>query len=322
MTTTTRGTEAGERDVPVVYEYASANLVIEECETGTACGDPPRGGGADAGGRRAPGRRGATVPKAPATVWVASLAKEPPGEPAGKPPGKRPGKASGNSGKRSRRRFTKVSALRRAERTGDGAPPKRSRVRGALWAVPAVVAVALAVLLALVWRENGSLSDEADQRRELSGAAGRVAATFFNWDHQHMDQSFAAKYRLLTPAAADAIKPTAGTLTEYFRTNKVSSKAVVNGVYPGEAKRGGATVVVVINTKVTTATTIQSNTGATLALNMKRVGGRWLAENITLLASGVESTTDQNGKPLAKGKGSGTGAGTGTLPGTVPSSKP
>jgi hypothetical protein len=72
---------------------------------------------------------------------------------------------------------------------------------------------------------------------------------------------------------------------------------------------------VIINTKVTTAKSVQSNTGATVAISMKRVSGRWLANNITLLGSGVESNTDQNGKPKA-------GNSSPLLPGTSPSAQP
>jgi len=164
---------------------------------------------------------------------------------------------------------------------------------------PTVALVALGIVLVVIWRQNARMSDSARQRHEVTSSAGKVASTFFNWDYQHMDQSFAAKYPLLTKAAADAIRPTAATLTSYFATNKVSSEAQINGVYPGEIKAGAATVMVIINTKVTTAKTVQSNTGATVAISLKHVSGKWLAGNITLLSSGVESTTDQNGKPLA-----------------------
>ncbi|MGI8329370.1 hypothetical protein ACRYCC_05350 [Actinomadura scrupuli] len=170
--------------------------------------------------------------------------------------------------------------------------------------VPAVALVVLSVLLVIVWRQNADLSDDARQRRDLNSSAGKVASTFFNWDYQHMDQSFAAKYPLLTKAAADAIRPTAATLTSYFTVNKVSSAATIGGIYPGEIKGDDANVMVIINTKVTTSKSVQSNTGATVAISMKRVSGKWLAGNITLLSSGVESTTDQNGKPLPKTNGS------------------
>jgi hypothetical protein len=70
---------------------------------------------------------------------------------------------------------------------------------------------------------------------------------------------------------------------------------------------------VIIDTKVTSDKTIQSNTGATVVLSMKRVKGRWLAGNITLLSSGLEGTTDKDGKPVAKDDKA-------QLPGTVPAS--
>jgi hypothetical protein len=161
--------------------------------------------------------------------------------------------------------------------------------------------ITVSVLLSIVWQQKNDLSHGARQQRDLGDSASRVADTFFNWDYQHMEQSFNAKYPLLTKAAADTIRPTAATLTGYFTANKISSKADITGIYPGGIKGGKANVMVVMNTKVTTSKTIQSNTGATLALGMTRVSGKWLAANISLLAPGAESVTDQNGKPLKNG---------------------
>ncbi|MBW8486350.1 hypothetical protein [Actinomadura parmotrematis] len=181
-------------------------------------------------------------------------------------------------------------------------PPRRTSLRRRiLLLAPVAALVAASAALGAVWEQKDDLAADARQRRDLAASATKVTGVFFNWDYRHMDQAFAAKYPLLTTAAADAIRPTAATLTSYFSTNKVSSKAAVSGVYPGEIKGRDANVMVVINTKVTSAKTIQSNTGATVALSMKRVSGRWLAQNITLLSQGVEATTDLNGKPVANG---------------------
>ncbi|TDD91763.1 hypothetical protein E1293_01580 [Actinomadura darangshiensis] len=213
------------------------------------------------------------IPDVPPKVWAASL-------------------ASGTAGGRSRRRTIAIRILT---------------------IVPALALVAVSVLLCVVWQQKGDLSSDARRQRDLAASARKVADVFFNWDYQHMDQSFAAKYPLLTKAAGDAIRPTAGTLTSYFTTNKVSSRATVTGVYPGAVKRKAANVMVVINTKVTSGKTVQANNGATVALSMKLVSGKWLAGNITLLSQGVESATDENGKPVSGGAG---------LPGTVPSARP
>ncbi|MBO2447680.1 hypothetical protein J4573_11320 [Actinomadura barringtoniae] len=197
-------------------------------------------------------------------------------------------------------------------------PPSFSRARISrtllLRVISAVVLGALvtvSVLLVLTWRENGRLSEQARQRRELAASASEVTRVFFNWDYQHMQQSFDAKYPLLTKAAADAIRPTAATLTSYFTSNKASSTASITGVYPGEKKGQDASVMVVINTRVTTTKSIQSNQGAAVSLTMKRVAGAWLASNITLLGSGAETVTDPKGKPLPANKDS-------ALPGAVP----
>ncbi|MER6816236.1 hypothetical protein ABT299_43825 [Spirillospora sp. NPDC000708] len=230
------------------------------------------------------------------------------------------------------RRFTRKAAATSAPRVPEIAPKvwaaslasgpfgKRSRrmsiATRVLTIVPAVALVAVTALLCVVWQQKGDLSADARRQRALAASARKVADVFFNWDYQHMAQSFAAKYPLLTKAAADAIRPTADTLTSYFTTNKVSSRATVTGVYPGAVKRGAANVMVVINTKVTTGKTVQANSGATVALSMKLVSGKWLAGNITLLSQGVESATDENGKPLSGGTGSS------GLPGAAPSARP
>ncbi|MDX6741482.1 hypothetical protein [Actinocorallia sp. A-T 12471] len=186
------------------------------------------------------------------------------------------------------------------------AAPTRRRLTVTLPAMPsvgraatAVLVVALAAVSVLQWQQNGTLTAAEEDRRALEETSGKVASTFFNWDHAHMDESFQAKYALLTKEAGDAIRPTAETLTTYFTANKVSSLATIQGVYPGRIKDSAANVVVVIDTKVTTSASIQSNTGATLAISMKKVGGRWLAGNITLLSGGVEAYTDPSGKPIA-----------------------
>lgn len=148
------------------------------------------------------------------------------------------------------------------------------------------------------WRRAHDLSAETAQRRVLEQSSAKVATTFFNWDYQHMQASFTAKYALLTKSAADAIRPTAPTLTAYFTTNKASSTARIDGIYPGEIKGEGASVVVAVDTRVTTSSSIQTNTGATLLLSMRRVSGRWLANNIALTGTGQESYTDPQGKPI------------------------
>lgn len=226
--------------------------------------------------RKAAATSAPRIPEVAPKVWAASL-------------------ASGPFGKRSRRKTIAVRVLT---------------------IVPAVALVAVTALLCVVWQQKGDLSADARRQRDLAASARKVADVFFNWDYQHMAQSFAAKYPLLTKAAADAIRPTADTLTSYFTTNKVSSRATVTGVYPGAVKHGAANVVVVINTKVTTGKTVQANSGATVALSMKLVSGKWLAGNITLLSQGVESATDENGKPVPGGTGSS------GLPGAVPSARP
>ncbi|MDL4816424.1 hypothetical protein [Actinomadura opuntiae] len=204
------------------------------------------------------------------------------------------------------------------EAPAEEAPPRRLTGIGMrlLTVVTAIALVAVSALLYVVWQQKEDMSADARRQRDLAASARKVADVFFNWDYQHMSQSFAAKYPLLTKAAADAIRPTADTLTSYFTTNKVSSRATVTGVYPGAVKRGAANVMVVINTRVTTGKTVQANSGATVALSMKLVSGKWLAGNITLLSQGVESATDENGKPVSGGTGSS------GLPGTVPSARP
>jgi hypothetical protein len=195
-------------------------------------------------------------------------------------------------------------------KAGEPPPARRRTVLGlAFRIVPAVALVAVSVVLYLVWQDRSGLAEERQRREDLASAARKVASTFFNWDHQHMQQSFEAKYPLLTKKAADAIRPTAGTLTSYFTTNKASSKASISGVYAGEIKGRNANVMVVINTRVVTSKTIQSNNGATVALSMTLDSGRWLAGNITLLSPGAQSATDEKGKPLS---------GTQKVPGIVP----
>ncbi|MFB4297598.1 hypothetical protein [Actinomadura sp. NTSP31] len=226
-----------------------------------------------------------------------------------------PPAAPAPAGRRIPKVAPEVWAASLASRTAVPASRRWSVAARILTIVPLVALVAVTVLLYTVWQGKDDLAKDAQQRHSLAGSAGKVASVFFNWDYQHMSQSFAAKYPLLTKAAADAIRPTAATLTSYFTTNKVSSKAAITGIYPGEVKNRAANVMVVINTRVTTAKTVQSNTGATVALSMKLVSGKWLAGNITLLSQGVESATDENGKPLSGGTGSG-------LPGALPSARP
>jgi signal transduction histidine kinase len=73
------------------------------------------------------------------------------------------------------------------------------------------------------WRQAHDLSAARVQRKLLEQSSAKVASTFFNWDYQHMQASFTAKYALLTKSAADAIRPTAPTLTAYFTNNKAMS---------------------------------------------------------------------------------------------------
>lgn len=277
--------EEYERVYVVVRKKSAAADPGDSDERTTKAVDEPTDGAEEAPAEKPPPRRftrraattlAGRIQDVPPKVWAASL-------------------ASGPFGGRSRR---KTIAMR------------------VLTIVPALALVAVSVLLCVVWQQKGDLSADARRQRDLAASARRVADVFFNWDYQHMAQSFAAKYPLLTKAAADAIRPTADTLTSYFTTNKVSSRATVTGVYPGAVKHGAANVMVVINTRVTTGKTVRANSGATVALSMKLVSGKWLAGNITLLSQGVESATDENGKPLSGGTGS-SGS-----PGAVPSARP
>ncbi|MBE1536682.1 hypothetical protein [Actinomadura algeriensis] len=263
-----------DRGVPAVYEYGLTFVA-------------GKGGGSKGAARRRP-------PKVPAAVLAASFGKaeekaedkaEAVAGGAGEGADTKEGKGSGGT-----------RGLRRRVRFGP-------RTRVALRIVPMAALVAVTAGLAVVWQDKNDLAGEADTRRELVGAASKVAGTFFNWDYRRMDESFKAKYPLLTEKAADTIRPTAETLTAYFTKNKVSSRAHINDIYPGEIKDGAANVLVVINTKVTTVESVQSNTGATLALSMEHTAGKWLAGNITLLSPGAESVTDENGKPLSGSDG-------------------
>lgn len=273
--------EEYERVYVVVRKKSAAEPGESEEQAAGAADDPTEEAPAEEPPPRRFTRKVATapagrIPDVPPKVWAASL-------------------ASGPAGRRSRRTTIAMRVLT---------------------IVPALALVAVSVLLSVVWQQKGELSADARRQRDLAAGARKVADVFFNWDYQHMAQSFAAKYPLLTKAAADAIRPTADTLTSYFTTNKVSSRATVTGVYPGAVEHGAANVMVVINTKVTTGKTVQANSGATVALSMKLVSGKWLAGNITLLSQGVESATDENGKPLSGGTGSS------GLPGAVPSARP
>lgn len=235
--------------------------------------------------------------------------------------GRRP--SPGLDGRRPPKVPAAVLAASLGERPKDERGPRQGRLRLALQVVPAVALIAVGAVLTFVWLEKNDLAGAQERRSALVGAAGKVASTFFNWDYKHMDESFAAKYPLLTEKAADAIRPTADTLTTYFTKNKVSSRADISGVYPGEIDDGAANVLVVINTNVTTAKSVQSNTGATVALSMEYVSGEWLAANITLLSPGAEKVTDENGKPLTGSGGpgaEGSGSNGSGLPG-LPSSE-
>ncbi|MCW2887291.1 MAG: hypothetical protein JWL58_4153 [Streptosporangiaceae bacterium] len=178
-----------------------------------------------------------------------------------------------------------------------------------------IALAAVSTIMVLLWRHNSDLSADKAQRQALQQNAGKVAATFFNWDYQHMQQSFAAKYALLTSSAANAIKPTEAALTSYFTTNKTASTARLSGIYPGVIRGDDATVLAVVDTRVTTSASIQTNTGATLLINMKRVKHIWLADNITLVSSGRQSYTDPAGKPISPPS-------TGGLPGAGASPSP
>jgi hypothetical protein len=195
--------------------------------------------------------------------------------------------------------------------------PTEGRQRSATWRPATVILIltlaAVSTFAIVQWRHVHALSAEKAERRALEQGSGRVASTFFNWDYQHMQASFDAKYALLTKSAADTIRPTASTLTTYFTSNKAMSTAHVNGIYPGEINGDAAAVVVAVDTRVTTSASIQTNTGATLLLSMKRVGGRWLANNIALTSPGQESYTDPKGKPITAPSSAG------ALPGARPS---
>ncbi|MFV2179743.1 hypothetical protein ACFHW2_42930 [Actinomadura sp. LOL_016] len=299
-------------DEPAVYEYG-LTLVAEKGEAAAEADtteDASAGADGSASRRRlAPGLNGRRPPRVPPAVLAASFGK-------GEDGGEDEAGAEDDGDAEAARRRASTTASR------GGRPGPRSRL--ALRIVPVAALVAVSAALGVVWQDKSDLASDAEVRRDLVGAAGKVAGTFFNWDHRHMDESFSAKYPLLTKKAADAIRPTAPTLTDYFSKNKVSSEARISGIYPGEVKDGAANVLVVINTKVTTAETVQSNNGATVALSMERASGRWLAGNITLLSPGAEAVTDENGKPLpgSKDEGSGganPGSGGSGLPGGFPS---
>jgi hypothetical protein len=287
--------EVDEEDLPDSGEYERVYVVVRKKSTAAEPGE------------------GAEEPTGEAA--------EPSGDaeeaPAEKPP---PSRFTRKVAKTAARRIPEVSpkvlAASLASRPGGGRSRRKTIVMRVLTIVPVLALVAVTALLCVVWQQKDDLSADARRQRDLAAGARKVADVFFNWDYQHMAQSFAAKYPLLTKAAADAIRPTADTLTSYFTTNKVSSRATVTGVYPGAVRHGAANVMVVINTRVTTGKTVQANSGATVALSMRLVSGKWLAGNITLLSQGVESATDENGRPVSGGTGSS------GLPGTVPSARP
>ncbi|MEO5875343.1 MAG: hypothetical protein ABIS86_07025 [Streptosporangiaceae bacterium] len=187
-----------------------------------------------------------------------------------------------------------------AERTETRQPAHR-RVR-ILTIVSAVLTLVLAVVGTFaVVQARGYADSRSTQevRQKVAQRAGQIVSVLFTYDYHDAKGYLEKQAAVMTRSAAATVKPNWATLTTLFETGKYVSTAQIEQVYVGDISGNKASVIVVVNNKLTTSKGIQSSAGASLRFGLLKEDGVWLANAIPELQStGVQTNTDLEGKPL------------------------
>jgi hypothetical protein len=185
------------------------------------------------------------------------------------------------------------------EPVADESSARRIRILTIVSAVLATALAAVSTFAFIQWREYGSESSPQVVRQKVAERAGEIVSTLFTYDYHDAKGYLEKQAAVMTKAAAATVKPNWSTLTSLFESGKYVSTAQIEQVYVGDISGSKASVIVVVNNKLVTSKGIQNSIGATLQFSLAKENGTWLANAVPKLeSSGVQTTTDLQGKPL------------------------
>ena len=177
------------------------------------------------------------------------------------------------------------------EEVDEARPPVRTRRWRLLGRVLLLVLLAGAAAVAVVqWQRAEDLDAEADERRDVAGAASTFASALLSYDAEDLDVARERVTALSTPTfAADYADAFEGGLRTVIDQLDAVSTATVRDVFVSEVSGASARAVVVVDAEVTSTAGVRDLTGSYLQIELERVDDRWLVS--AAVAVGAEDET-------------------------------
>ncbi len=171
----------------------------------------------------------------------------------------------------------------------DAAPFDRWRSQ-----LPTALVVVLAVLVAggafVLYRQNEDLRAERDDRREAAEVASQFTTAVLSYDHRDLQGSLDAVLAVSTRdwgrQYEDAWFQDQQQIVEELRARGAIE---IDDVMVGEAANGVLPVVVTFNATIRSTIGTRRLDGSYLRLDMTKVEGDWLVDDMTYLANGQQS---------------------------------
>lgn len=144
-----------------------------------------------------------------------------------------------------------------------------------------LVVGAIAVALLQVGRVR-DLEDDLDARDEVSAASATFGEVYLSYDFDDPDRSGERVLDLITPAFAEDFESTrAPAIEELFSNLGTTTVAETQDVFVGAVTDDTASALVVVDVVATSdASGTQELTNLTFLLELVRVGGRWLVDDV------------------------------------------
>src|SRR5688572_6177224 len=165
------------------------------------------------------------------------------------------------------------------------APSKPERTvssRTIAWVVAGLVLLAVAAVAVLQMGRARDLEDDLDARTEVATAASRFGEVYLSYDFDDPDRSGDRVLDLVSPAFAEDFESTrAPGIEELFSNLGTTTAATTKEVFVGDITDDTARALVVVDVVANSdASGTQELTDLTFVLELVRVDGRWLVDDV------------------------------------------
>ena len=180
-------------------------------------------------------------------------------------------------------------------------PGEREESPFARWRsnLPLLVIVVLAWMVAagavVLWKQNQDLRSARDDRREAAEVASDFTTAVLSYDHRDLEGSVDDVLALSTPdwgrQYEDAWFQDQQPIVEELQAQ---AEVVINDVMVGDSSNGVLPVVVTFNASIESTIGTRRLDGSYLQLDLTKVDGSWLVDDMTYLANTSQSLDTGN----------------------------